>query len=71
MSFKFLRSVRRRIALFSSAKFIWVLAKFIVSETDSFRIFQSLSASFWTVFVEPDGAPPVHAKFSGAKLLCF
>ena len=28
------------------------------------------SASFWTVFVEPGAAPPVHLKISRTKVLC-
>ena len=40
-----------------------------MSEYDSFRFLLSFSASFWTVFVEPGAAPPVHAKISGTKLL--
>ena len=40
---------------------------FIVSEYDSFRFSPSFSASFWTVFVEPGAAPPVHAKISSTK----
>ena len=39
---------------------IFALLKFIVSEYDSCRF----SASFWTIFVEPGAAPPVHAKIS-------
>ena len=38
-----------------------------MSEYDSFRFSLSFSASFWTVFVEPGAAPPVHAKISGTK----
>ena len=41
-----------------------------MSEYDSFRFSLNFSASFWTVFVEPGAAPPVHAKISGTKLLC-
>ena len=41
-----------------------------MSEYDSSRFSLSFSASFWTVFVEPGAAPPVHAKIKGTKLLC-
>ena len=58
---RFLHPLRQRIALLKSAKLIFVLIKFIVSEYDSFRV----SLSFWMVFVEPGAAPPVHAKISG------
>ena len=51
-------------------KFNLVLIKLTVSEYDSFRFSHSFSASFWTVFVDPGAAPPVHAKISGTKLLC-
>ena len=33
-----------------------------MSEYDSFRFSLSFSVSFWSVFVEPDAAPPVHAQ---------
>ena len=59
---RFLNPLRQRIALLRSAKFIFVLIKFIVSEYDSFRFSLSFSASFWMVFVEPGAASPVHAK---------
>ena len=62
----FLHPLRQRIALLRSAKLIFALLKFIVSEYDSCRF----SASFWTIFVKPGAAPPVHAKISGTKLLC-
>ena len=56
----FFYPLRQRIALLRSAKLIFVLMKFIVSEYNSFRFSLSFSASFWTVFVEPGAAPPVH-----------
>ena len=68
--FKIFAPLRQRIALLKSAKLIFILIKFIVSEYDSFRFSLSFSASFWMVFVEPGAAPPVHAKISGTKLLC-
>ena len=58
----FLHPLRQRIALLGSAKLIFVLIKFIVSEYDSLRFSLSFLASFWNVFVEPGAAPPVHAK---------
>ena len=67
---RFLHPLRQKIALLRSAKLVFALIKFIVSEYDSFRFSLSFSASFWTVFVEPGAAPPVHAKISGTKLLC-
>ena len=54
---RFLHPLRQRIALLRSAKLIFVLIKFIVSEYDSFRFSLSFSASFWTAFVEPGAAP--------------
>ena len=66
----FLHPSRQRIALLRSAKLIFVLLKFFVSEYDSFRFSLSFSATFWRVFVEPGAAPPVHAKISGTNLLC-
>ena len=66
----FLHPLRQRIALLRSAKVIFVLIKILLSEHDSFGFSLSFSASFWTVFVEPGAAPPVHAKVSGTKLLC-
>ena len=51
-------------------KSYFFLLQFIVSVYNSFRFSLSVSASFWTVFVEPGAAPPVHAKNSGTKLLC-
>ena len=60
--FKIFAPLRQRIALLGSAKLIFVLIKFTVSEYDSFRFSLSFSASFWIVFVEPCAAPPVHAK---------
>ena len=54
----------------NSAKLVFVLIKFIVSEYDSFSFSLSFSASFLMVFVEPGTAPPVHAKVSATKLLC-
>ena len=68
--FKVFAPLRQRIALLKSAKLIFILIKFIVSEYDSFRFSLSFSASFWMVFVEPGAAPPIHAKISGTKLLC-
>ena len=53
---KFLHPLRQRIALLRSAKLIFVLIKFIVSEYDSFRFSLSFSASFWSVFEEPCAA---------------
>ena len=67
---KLLLPLRKRIALFRRAKLIFVLSKIIVPEYDSFRFSLSFSTSFWTVFVEPAAAAPVHAKISGTKLLC-
>ena len=66
---RFLHPLRQRIALLRSAKPIFVLIKFIVSEYDSFRFSLSFSANFWMVFVKPGAALPVHAKISGTKLL--
>ena len=51
-------------------KTYFVLIKFFVSEYDLFRFPLSFSTCFWTVFVKPSAAPPVHAKISGSKLLC-
>ena len=65
----FFYPLRQRIALLRSAKLIFVLMKFIVSDNNSFRFSLSFSANFWTVFVEPGAAPPVHTKISGTKLL--
>ena len=48
----------QRTALFRSAKFIFVLMKFILSEYDSFRFSLNFSAGFWMVFVLPGAAPP-------------
>ena len=45
---RFLHPLRQRIALLRSAKLIFVLPMFIVSEYDSFRFSLSFSASFWT-----------------------
>ena len=67
---RFVHPLRQRIVLLKSAKLIFILIKFIVSEYDSFRFSLSFSASFWMVFVEPGAAPPIHAKISGTKLLC-
>ena len=38
---------------------------------DSFRSSLYFSASFWTVFVEPGAAPPVHAKIIEKKAAVF
>ena len=46
---RYLHPLRQRIALLRSAKLIFVLIKFIVSEYDSFRFSLSFSASFWMV----------------------
>ena len=64
---RFLHPLRQRIALLKSAKLIFLLLKFIVSEYDSFRFSFNFSASFWMVFVEPSAAPPAHAKISGTQ----
>ena len=69
-SLKFFATPKARIALLRSAKLIFFLIKFIVSEYDSFRFWLSFSASFWTIFVEPGAAPTIHAKISETKLLC-
>ena len=58
-----MHTLRQWIALLRSAKLIFVFMKLNVSEYDSFRFPLSFSASFWTVFVEPGAAPPLHAKF--------
>ena len=69
---RFLHPLRQRIALLRSAKLIFVLITFIVSEYDSFCFSLSLCASFWMVFGEQPGAvPPVHAKKKWNKAALF
>ena len=63
----FLYPLRQRIALLRSAKFIFVLIKFLVSEYDSFCFSLSFPANFLTVFVEPGADAPVQEKVSGRK----
>ena len=67
---KIFAPLRQRIAFLKSAKLIFILLTFFVSEYDSFRFSLSFSAGFWMVFVEPGAAPPVHAKINGLNLLC-
>ena len=68
---RFLHPLRQRIALLRNAKSIFVLMEFIVFEYVLFRFSLSFSACFWTVFVEPGAAPPMHTKIIVIKLLFY
>ena len=68
---RFLHPIRQKIVLLRSAKPIFVIMEFIAFEYILFRFSLSFSACFWTVFVEPGAAPPMHAKIIGTKLLFY